>query len=95
MDMIRQEYREEFSREPYVNPVTRFRWRPCVYLINPAHSLSHLDRQIAEAMFLSEKTITNYVTHLLAKLKLNSRTEAAVYATKVNPKPPRSWGPQV
>jgi two-component system response regulator DevR len=40
------------------------------------------NRQISEAMFLSEKTIKNYVTHLLAKLKLGSRTEAAIYATK-------------
>jgi two-component system response regulator DevR len=45
------------------------------------------NRQIAEAMFLSEKTIKNYVTHLLAKLKLGSRTEAAIYATKVNTNP--------
>ncbi len=41
-------------------------------------------------MFLSEKTIKNYVTHLLVKLKVHSRTEAAIYATKVktdSPKP--------
>jgi two-component system, NarL family, response regulator DevR len=53
------------------------------------------NRQISEAMFLSEKTIKNYVTHLLAKLKLNSRTEAAIYATKANPGAQRSSGPQV
>jgi two-component system, NarL family, response regulator DevR len=41
------------------------------------------NRQIAEAMFLSEKTVKNYTTGLLAKLKMNSRTEAAIYATKV------------
>jgi two-component system response regulator DevR len=41
------------------------------------------NRQIAEAMFLSEKTVKNYVTNLLAKLKMNSRTEAAIYATKM------------
>jgi two-component system response regulator DevR len=52
------------------------------------------NRHIAEAMFLSEKTIKNYVTHLLAKLKLNSRTEAAIYATKANPRAQRSAGPQ-
>ncbi len=34
-------------------------------------------------MFLSEKTVKNYVTNLLAKLKVTSRTEAAIYATKV------------
>jgi two-component system response regulator DevR len=41
------------------------------------------NRQIAETMFLSEKTVKNYVTSLLAKLKMNSRTEAAIYATKL------------
>jgi DNA-binding NarL/FixJ family response regulator len=41
------------------------------------------NRQIAETMFLSEKTVKNYVTNLLAKLKMNSRTEAAIYATKL------------
>jgi two-component system response regulator DevR len=41
------------------------------------------NRQIAEALFLSEKTVKNYVTNLLAKLRMNSRTEAAIYATKL------------
>jgi two-component system, NarL family, response regulator DevR len=41
------------------------------------------NRQISEAMFLSEKTVKNYVTGLLSKLKMNSRTEAAIYATKL------------
>lgn len=41
------------------------------------------NRQIAEAMFLSEHTVKNYVTGMLRKLKLTSRTEAAIYATKV------------
>ncbi len=47
------------------------------------------NRQIAEAMFLSEKTVKNYVTGLLGKLQMNSRTEAAIYATKL-----RSGGAQ-
>jgi len=41
------------------------------------------NRQIALAMFLSEKTVKNYMTGLLAKLNMNSRTEAAIYATKL------------
>jgi DNA-binding NarL/FixJ family response regulator len=41
------------------------------------------NRQIAEVMYLSEKTVKNYVTGLLAKLRMNSRTEAAIYATKL------------
>jgi DNA-binding NarL/FixJ family response regulator len=41
------------------------------------------NRQIAEAMFLAEHTVKNYMTTLLRKLKMNSRTEAAIYATKL------------
>jgi two-component system response regulator DevR len=35
-------------------------------------------------MFLAEKTVKNYVSHLLAKLGMERRTEAAVFATKLN-----------
>ncbi|CCH31094.1 Transcriptional regulator, DosR family [Saccharothrix espanaensis DSM 44229] len=41
------------------------------------------NRQIAEQMFLAEKTIKNYVSHLLAKLGLERRTQAAVLATRL------------
>jgi DNA-binding NarL/FixJ family response regulator len=41
------------------------------------------NRQIAEAMFLSEKTIKNYMTGLLTKLDMNNRTEAAIFATRL------------
>ena len=40
------------------------------------------NRQIAEEMFLAEKTIKNYVSSMLAKLGLESRTQAAIFATK-------------
>jgi two-component system response regulator DevR len=40
------------------------------------------NRQIAEAMFLAEKTVKNYVSSLLAKLGLERRTQAAVFAAK-------------
>lgn len=42
----------------------------------------HTNRQIAETMFLAEKTVKNYVSSLLAKLGLDSRTQAAIFATK-------------
>ena len=41
------------------------------------------NRQIAERMFLAEKTIKNYVSRLLAKLGLERRTQAAVLATQL------------
>jgi two-component system, NarL family, response regulator DevR len=40
------------------------------------------NRQIASEMFLAEKTIKNYVSALLAKLGLERRTQAAVFASK-------------
>jgi DNA-binding NarL/FixJ family response regulator len=40
------------------------------------------NRQIAAEMFLAEKTVKNYVSNLLAKLGMESRTQAAVYATR-------------
>jgi two-component system response regulator DevR len=52
------------------------------------HILDHIadgktNRQIAETMFLSEHTVKNYVTSLLRKIRASSRTEAAIYATKL------------
>lgn len=40
------------------------------------------NRQIAEHMYLAEKTVKNYVSSLLAKLGVSSRTQAAIFATK-------------
>src|SRR5207248_2574012 len=39
------------------------------------------NRQIAERMFLAEKTVKNYVSRLLAKLGLERRSQAAVLVT--------------
>ncbi|GGU50409.1 response regulator [Lentzea flava] len=51
------------------------------------------NRQIADQMFLAEKTVKNYVSHLLAKLGLERRTQAAVLASKLSNKPaPREDG---
>ena len=41
------------------------------------------NRQIAAEMFLAEKTVKNYVSNLLAKLGMNHRTQAAVYAARL------------
>jgi two-component system response regulator DevR len=42
------------------------------------------NRQIGEQLHLAEKTIKNYVSNLLAKLGMERRTQAAVYATKLD-----------
>ena len=41
------------------------------------------NRQIAEQMYLAEKTVKNYVSNLLSKMGMNRRTEAAVYAARL------------
>jgi DNA-binding NarL/FixJ family response regulator len=48
------------------------------------------NRQIGEAMQLAEKTVKNYVTAVLAKLGMERRTQAAVYAATHQPKRPSS-----
>jgi two-component system, NarL family, response regulator DevR len=40
------------------------------------------NREIAERLFLAEKTVKNYVSGLLAKLGMRSRTQAAVYGIR-------------
>jgi DNA-binding NarL/FixJ family response regulator len=42
----------------------------------------HSNREIAQAMGLAEKTIRNYVSSILAKLALASRSQAAAYAIR-------------
>ncbi|MCU7731082.1 response regulator transcription factor [Actinoplanes sp. KI2] len=42
------------------------------------------NREVAGRMFLAEKTVKNYVSSLLAKLGLERRTQAAVFATRLH-----------
>jgi len=42
------------------------------------------NRQIAERIYLAEKTVKNYVSSLLSKLGLERRTQAAVYAAETH-----------
>ena len=41
------------------------------------------NRQIAEQVFLAEKTVKNYVSALFAKLGMERRTQAAAYAARI------------
>jgi two-component system response regulator DevR len=42
------------------------------------------NRQIADELFLAEKTVKNYVSNLLSKLGMSRRTEAAVWAARLD-----------
>lgn len=54
------------------------------------------NRQIAEEMFLAEKTVKNYVSNVLSKLEMSRRSEAAAYAARIEAErehryPPEQW----
>lgn len=74
------------------------RWRregdldPRLRLLSPQERLvlEHVaqgltNRQIGEVMSLAEKTVKNYITSVLAKLGMERRTQAAVYAATHRP----------
>jgi DNA-binding NarL/FixJ family response regulator len=48
------------------------------------------NRQLADALFVSEKTVKTHVSNILAKLRLADRTQAAVFAVRHGLVEPRS-----
>jgi DNA-binding NarL/FixJ family response regulator len=73
--------------------MTRLRERPII--VDPMAALSDQEkrvlelvsegltnRQIAQRMFLAEKTVKNYVSSLLTKLGMQRRTQAAAFAVR-------------
>jgi len=38
------------------------------------------NQEIAEALFISVRTVKTHITHILGKLQVDDRTQAAVYA---------------
>jgi two-component system response regulator DevR len=52
------------------------------------------NKQIAEMMFLSDKTVKNYVSHILSKLEMASRTEAAAYAASIEAERRARYAPE-
>jgi len=42
------------------------------------------NRQIADELFLAEKTVKNYVSNMLSKLGMSRRTEAAAFAARLD-----------
>jgi len=54
------------------------------------------NREIADHLYLAEKTVKNYVSNLLRKLEMKRRSEAAAYAARVSEQqrynyPPEDW----
>ncbi len=49
------------------------------------------NRQIADRMFLAEKTVKNYVSNLFSKLGISRRTEAAALAARIDERQQRRY----
>ncbi len=49
------------------------------------------NREIADQMFLAEKTVKNYVSNMLAKLGMTRRTEAAAFAARLDERHRRKY----
>lgn len=43
------------------------------------------NREIAEALYISERTVKNHITHILSQLNLRDRTQAAMFASPYLP----------
>ena len=68
----------EFSRPRREDPINDLTARESAVLARIAEGLTN--REIAEQLHLSEKTVKHYVTLVLQKLQVRSRTEAALLA---------------
>jgi DNA-binding NarL/FixJ family response regulator len=43
------------------------------------------NREIAEALYISERTVKNHITHILSQLNVRDRTQAALFASAFLP----------
>ena len=71
-------FRKHRDKEKIVEPLTQ-RERDVFLLLSQGFN----NQEISEKLVLSEKTVKNHVSHLLKKLGLNDRTQAAVLAWKM------------
>jgi two-component system, NarL family, response regulator LiaR len=70
---------DEFARLSYLETGLTARERDILSAIVQGDS----NREIAQQLGLSEKTVKNYVSDILSKLHVRDRTEAAVYALRM------------
>ncbi|GAC1322018.1 MAG: response regulator transcription factor [Chloroflexota bacterium] len=70
---------DEFARLSYLETGLTGRERDILNAIVQGDS----NREIAQRLGLSEKTVKNYVSDILSKLHVRDRTEAAVYALRM------------
>lgn len=70
-------HREQQASPPQLEELTPREQEVLAYLVRGAS-----DRDIAQALFLSVRTVQTHLAHIYDKLKVHSRTEAAVRAVR-------------
>ncbi len=83
--------REGESEDPLLSRLTKQERTIVEHIAN-----GMTNRQIAEEMFLAEKTVKNYVSNLLAKMGMSRRSEAAAHVARIQAErdaqlTPESW----
>lgn len=83
--------REGESEDPLLSRLTKQERTIVEHIAN-----GMTNRQIAEEMFLAEKTVKNYVSNLLAKMGMSRRSEAAAHVARIQAEKdaqltPESW----
>lgn len=74
---VMQKLKEQSENESRLNQLT-----PVEQQVLHLLSSGKTNREIARELYLSEKTVRNYVSRILDKLALNNRTEAAFFAIR-------------
>ncbi len=82
---VLRQFRKEPEEDERLARLTNQERRILVFI---AEGLTN--RQIGEEMHLAEKTVKNYVSNLLAKLGMERRTQAAVFAARLDTPPKRA-----
>lgn len=83
--------REGESEDPLLSRLTKQERTIVEHIAN-----GMTNRQIADEMFLAEKTVKNYVSNLLAKMGMSRRSEAAAHVARIQAEKdaqltPESW----
>ena len=80
-----------FDARTYAGAIARFgvTWLTSVPTMLALVARGYTNKQFAEALYVTEKTARNHVSHILEKLGLSRRSEAAAYAVEYKLVPPR------
>ncbi|HHY90984.1 MAG TPA: response regulator transcription factor [Clostridiales bacterium] len=78
-ELVRGFKKGEQEEESALNKLTRREYEVLILIAEGKNN-----KEIAEDLFISEKTVKNHVSSIFKKIQVNDRTQAAIYAYKHN-----------